>query len=64
MIDDKLKSKDVENGETISPDELSDIYKYAIEDVCAKLKISMKTRGKTGEIEDYLESRRPFTHNI
>ena len=64
LIDLRLKTKDVENGEIVTPDELYDIYRNAVEDVQARFNISARTRGKTGEIEDYLESRRPFTNNI
>jgi len=63
LIDEKLKLKDVENGETISPDEINDIYKVAIDDVSERFKLRLNTRTKTGEINDYLESRRPFTNN-
>lgn len=60
LIDEKLKSKDVENGENITPDDISDIYRNASEDVRAQFNLQLRTRGKNGEIEDYLETRRPF----
>jgi hypothetical protein len=63
LIELKLKTKDVENGEVVSPDEIFDIYRDAVEDVQSRFNISSKTKGKTGEIEDFLETRRPFTNN-
>ena len=60
LIDEKLKTKDVNNGEALSPDDISDIYRDASEDIRAKLNLTMRTRGKNGDIEDYLETRRPF----
>ena len=54
---------DVENGETISPDDIADIHSEASEDIRAKFNLNVRTRGKTGAIEDYLETRRPFDQN-
>jgi hypothetical protein len=60
LINERLAHKDVENGEDITPDDISEIYKEAVENVRESLKLSVKTRGKNGNIEDYLEKRRPF----
>ena len=63
LKEDRLKNKDVGNGEDITLEELADIYRDAVEDVRGKLNMSVKTVGKNGNVEDYLESRRPFTNN-
>lgn len=60
LIEEKLQTKDVENGEDITPDDLADIYRDANEDIRAKMNLRLNTRGKTGEVEDYLEVRRPI----
>jgi len=60
LIEEKLQTKDVENGEDLTPDDLVDIHKEANEDIRAKLNLKLATRGKTGEVEDYLEVRRPL----
>ena len=63
LKEERLKHKDSSNGEFISLDELADIYREAVEDVRAKLNLSVRTRGKNGDVEDYLETRRPFSNN-
>lgn len=63
LKDEKLKHKDTANGEDITLDELSDIYRQAVDDVRSRLNMSVRTTGKNGYVEDYLESRRPFTNN-
>lgn len=63
LINEKLKTKDVQNGETITPDDISEIYRDASEDVRATHNLKTRTRGKNGEIEDYLETRRPFGYH-
>lgn len=60
MIEERLAVKDIENGENLSPDDIADIHKEANEDVRARLNLVLKTRGKTGDVEDYLETRRPL----
>lgn len=59
----KLQTLDVENGEDISPDDLVEIYRDANEDIRHKFNLDTLTRNKTGELEDYLEVRRPFGLN-
>jgi len=51
---------DVENGESLTPDDIADIHKEADEDVRGKMKLRVNTRNKKGDIEDFLETRRPF----
>jgi hypothetical protein len=47
-------------GESLSIDDLSDIYIQAKAEEREQHNFSLNTRGKTGEISDYLEARRPF----
>ena len=54
---------DVDNGEALSPDDIAEIHRQADEDMRAKMKMKVNTRTRTGEIEDYLEVRRPFGKN-
>lgn len=60
LIDERLKTMDVENGESLTPDDIADIHREADEDMRAKMKLKVNTRNKKGDIEDYLEVRRPF----
>lgn len=64
LIEEKLKTKDVQNGEDLTPDDIADIHRDANEDVRAKMKLKLNTRGKTGEVEDYLEVRRPIYQEV
>lgn len=47
-------------GETLSIDDLSDIYIQVKGANRARANMSLNTRTKTGDINDYLEVRRPF----
>ena len=47
-------------GESLSIDDLSDIYFQVKGAARARNNMSYQTRSKTGEISDYLEVRRPF----
>ena len=47
-------------GETLSLDDLSDIYIQVKGANRARANMALNTRTKTGEINDYLEVRRPF----
>lgn len=49
-----------QEGESLSIDDISDIYIQAMAEHRQKTNLSLKTKGKTGEISDYLEVRRPF----
>jgi hypothetical protein len=62
LIDEKLKTKDVDNGEDLTPDEIAEIHHSAMNEIRDKMNLNMKTRNKRGDIEDYLEVRRPFGH--
>jgi len=47
-------------GESLSIDDFSDIYIQAMAEHRGKTNISLNTRSKNGDINDYLEVRRPF----
>jgi hypothetical protein len=47
-------------GESLSIDDISDIYIQAMAEHRGKNNISLNTRSKNGDINDYLEVRRPF----
>lgn len=47
-------------GERLSIDDLSDIYIQSQGASRARANMALNTRSKTGEINDYLEVRRPF----
>jgi len=51
---------DAAEGETLSLDDLADIYCQVQGDARARDNFRFNTRTKTGEINDYLEIRRPF----
>ncbi len=60
LINEKLKTLDVDNGEDLTPEDISEIYREANEDVRSKMNLITRTRNKVGELEDYLEIRRPL----
>ena len=47
-------------GESLSIEDLSEVYIQVRGDQRARNNMSLNTRTKTGEINDYLEVRRPF----
>jgi hypothetical protein len=47
-------------GESLSVDDLSDIYYQVMEEFRNKQKFQTKTTTKSGDVNDYLEIRRPF----
>jgi hypothetical protein len=49
-----------EEGESLSIDDMQDIYIQAKAEEREKYNFSLNTRSKTGDISDYLEARRPF----
>ena len=56
----KLQLLNHEEGETLSIDDDQEIYIQAMAEEREKYNFNLNTRGKTGEVSDYLESRRPF----
>ena len=49
-----------QEGESLSIEDLQDIWIQVKAEERQKYNFSLNTRGKTGDISDYLESRRPF----
>lgn len=49
-----------EEGEFLSIDDLSDIYMQVMAEFRNKNNMNLQTKTKNGEINDYLEVRRPF----
>lgn len=62
LIDERLSTLDVTNGEDLTPEDIRQIYKEAVHNVREKLNLSTCQRGKDGNVEDYLEIRRPLGH--
>ena len=55
-----MSRMNVKEGEDLSYDDLQEVYIQAMADMREKTNMTLKTRTKTGEINDYLEVRRPF----
>lgn len=60
VIEERTKSLNHEEGETISWDDYQDIYCQVKGEERVKYNFELNTRNKQGEIADYLEVRRPF----
>lgn len=60
IIDDKEKLINTKEGESLSLDDISDVYMQVMGEQRAKNNMTLTTKTKTGEINDYLEVRRPF----
>ena len=60
VIDERTQSLDWEEGERLSVEERQEIYIQVMGEIREKMNIKLNTRTKTGEIDDYLEVRRPF----
>ena len=54
------KYLNTEEGESLNMDDMADIYCQAKGEQREKYNFSLTTRGKSGDISDYLETRRPF----
>jgi hypothetical protein len=59
----KSKKLNQAEGESLSIDELEDIYIQVQGRARERNNLSLSTRTKTGDINDYLETRRPFGAN-
>ena len=57
---DKKALLNTKEGESLSVDDFSDIYIQVMAEHRGKTNMTLTTRSKTGEINDYLEVRRPF----
>ncbi len=60
VMDDRSALLNTKEGESLSIDDISDIYMQVMGENRAKTNMSLTTRSKNGEISDYLEVRRPF----
>jgi flagellar basal body-associated protein FliL len=60
VVSERTKLLNSEEGESLSIDDLQDIYCQVKAEERIKYNFSLNTKSKTGEITDYLESRRPF----
>ena len=60
VMEDRSKIINTKEGESLSIDDISDVYMQVMGEARSKSNISLATRSKTGEISDYLEVRRPF----
>ena len=49
-----------QEGESLSIEDLSDIYMQVRGETRARDNMSLNTHSRTGDISDYLETRRPF----
>ena len=56
----KTKYLNHEEGESLSVDDMQDVYCQVKGEQREKHKFSLATKGKNGDIADYLETRRPF----
>ena len=50
-------------GESLSTDDMQDIYCQVKAEEREKYNFNLNTRSRTGEIQDYLEVRRPYGAN-
>lgn len=60
VMDDRSRLLNTKEGESLSIDDISDVYMQVMGEARSKTNMSLATRSKTGEIADYLEVRRPF----
>ena len=60
VIEERTKTLNHEEGETISWDDYQDIYCQVKGEERVKYNFELNTKDKNGDIADYLEVRRPF----
>ncbi len=60
VMDSKSSLLNTKEGERLTIDDIQDIYIQVMGEQRAKNNMTLTTRSKTGEINDYLEVRRPF----
>ena len=60
VLEDRTSILNHKEGESLSIDDISDVYMQVMGEHRNKTNMSLSTRTKTGEINDYLEVRRPF----
>lgn len=59
-IQERSKHLNTKEGESLSIDEIQDIFIQVKGKERERVKMSLNTRTKTGDINDYLDTRRPF----
>lgn len=60
VMEDRSKLLNTAEGESLSIDDISDVYMQVMAEHRGKTNMTLTTRSKNGEINDYLEVRRPF----
>ena len=60
VVEERKQLLNTKEGETLSIDDISDIYMQVMSENRGKTNMNLTTRSKNGEINDYLEVRRPF----
>ena len=60
IMADRSRLLNTTEGESLSIDDISDIYMQVMSEHRGKTNMTLTTKTKTGEINDYLEVRRPF----
>ena len=60
VVETKKSKLNQSEGETLSIDDMSEIWIQVKSEARQANKMSLNTRTKTGDIADYLETRRPF----
>ncbi len=60
VIADRSRLLNTNEGESLSIDDISDVYYQVMAEHRGKTNMNLATRTKNGEINDYLEVRRPF----
>ena len=60
VVEERNKYLNTDEGESLSIDDMQDIYCQVRGEERERNNFSLTTRNKTGDIHDYLETRRPF----
>ena len=60
VVEERSKYLNSDEGESLSIDDMQDIYCQVKGEERERNNFSLTTRNKTGDIHDYLETRRPF----
>ena len=60
VMSDRSKGLEYKEGDSLSVDDISDVYMQVMGEVRNKNNFSLATKAKDGSIGDYLETRRPF----
>jgi len=60
VIAERTKFLNVDEGESLSVDDLEDIHIQVKGEIRQKYNFDLNTKSKSGDITDYLEARRPF----